>query len=604
MNSGSARQQKSSGDDTDPICNKSIIVPERVVAFANSFERKDRFWYVKSQIPTDLSIQVDDITFKAHKFPLISKCGYISSIELQPSASEDGYHHLKLENFPGGAETFETTLKFCYNLPLDLTPLNVAPLRCASEYLYMTEEFEDRNLISKTESFITFVVLSSWKDTLTVLRSCANLSSWAENLQIVRRCCDLLAWKACNDNNVPEEDVVDSNERCLHNDIATLRIDHFMRVITTMKAKRAKPEIIGKIIIKYAENCLPLIDEDLEGTRGYGLGKSELQFSVNREKMAGSSQEIKETIESLVSVLPPQSKAVSCHFLLRLLKTAMVYSASPALISDLEKRVGMVLEDANVCDLLIPNFKNEHQQQGPRIFEYFLMHEQQQQQQGPGKPSISKLLDNYLAEIAKDPCLSFTKFQVLAEMLPENAWKCHDGLYRAIDMFLKTHPSLSEHDKRRLCKTMNCEKLSLDACLHAAQNDRLPLRTIVQINTQVLFSEQAKMRMMMQDKQPETKEESSKNKRISRDIEIKTLKEELENVKKKLAEVQSDYNELQQEYEKLSSKQKSTQNWGSRWQKMKKSFQIKHEDNETRDKTRRLSSTGPRTSLRRRMSMS
>lgn len=73
-----------------------------------------------------------------------------------------------------------------------------------------------------------------------------------------------------------------------------------------------------------------------------------------------------------------------------------------------------------------------------RIFEYFLMHEQQQQhQQVPGKPSITKLLDNYLAEIAKDPYLHITKFQVLAEVLPENAWKCHDGLYRAIDMFLK-----------------------------------------------------------------------------------------------------------------------------------------------------------------------
>ncbi|EOA20590.1 hypothetical protein CARUB_v10000901mg [Capsella rubella] len=457
MNSASSGQLKSSGDDTetDPICNKSIILPKRVdVSLANSFEKKDRSWYVKSQIPTDLSIQVDDITFKAHKFPLISKCGYISSIELQPSPSESGGYHLKLENFPGGADTFETILKFCYNLPLDLNPLNVASLRCASEYLYMTEEFEAGNLISKTEAFITFVVFSSWRDTLTVLRSCASLSPWAENLQIVRRCCDLLAWKACNDNT--PEDVVDRNDRCLYNDIATLRTDHFMRVITTMKARRAKPEITGKIIMKYADNFLPIIDEDLEGIRGYGLGKNALQFSVKRERMEESSslgcQEHKETIESLVSVLPPEPGAVSCHFLLRLLKTAIVYTASPALISDLEKRVGMALEDANVCDLLIPNFKNEDQQKGAsspeaytiynvdvvhRIFEYFLMHEQQQQQQVPGMPSITKLLDNYLAEIAKDPCLPITKFQVLAEMLPENAWKCHDGLYRAIDMFLK-----------------------------------------------------------------------------------------------------------------------------------------------------------------------
>lgn len=28
---------------------------------------------------------------------------------------------------------------------------------------------------------------------------------------------------------------------------------------------------------------------------------------------------------------------------------------------------------------------------------------------------------------------------------------------------------------------MNSEKLSLDACTHAAQNDRLPLRTVIQV---------------------------------------------------------------------------------------------------------------------------
>lgn len=115
------------------------------------------------------------------------------------------------------------------------------------------------------------------------------------------------------------------------------------------------------------------------------------------------------------------------------------------------------------------------------------------------------------------------------------------------------------------------------------------------------------MRMMMQDKLLEKKEENSEgreDKQMSRDNEIKSLKEELENVKKKMAELQNDYNELQQEYEKLSSKQKSSHNWGLRWLKVKKSFQIKREDDETRDGARRRSSTGPRTSFRRRMSMS
>lgn len=80
-----------------------------------------------------------------------------------------------------------------------------------------------------------------------------------------------------------------------------------------------------------------------------------------------------------------------------------------------------------------------------RIVEYFLMHEQEQQQLPltSGKSSVSKLLDNYLAEVAKDPNLSITKFQVLAEALPEKARTCDDGIYRAIDTYLKVCRQLS-----------------------------------------------------------------------------------------------------------------------------------------------------------------
>lgn len=74
-----------------------------------------------------------------------------------------------------------------------------------------------------------------------------------------------------------------------------------------------------------------------------------------------------------------------------------------------------------------------------RIVEYFLMHEQQQMQmqQKSRKFNISRLLDSYIAEVATDPNLSIAKFQVLAELLPEHTRSFHDGLYRAIDTYLK-----------------------------------------------------------------------------------------------------------------------------------------------------------------------
>ncbi|XP_065874976.1 BTB/POZ domain-containing protein DOT3 isoform X2 [Euphorbia lathyris] len=610
---------QSSGSDSDGtsrVYDQSII--NVIEAAADSFQNKEHSWFVTSQIPTDLLVQVQDITFSVHKYPLLSKCGYIGRLELQPSISNFGYE-LKLESFPGGPETFEIILKFCYGLPLDLNPHNIAALRCAAEFLEMSEEFEDGNLIAKTEAFLTFVVLSSWKDTITVLKCCETLSPWAENLQIVRRCCDSIAWKAYRESSTTG-DVVDEDGWWFE-DVATVRIDHFMRIVTAAKAKGTKPEIIGKSIMCYASRWLPGIDAELEGLRGYGYGKNELQFSIlsgkNDDEGAAHIKEQKSIIESLVSLLPTQQEAVPCKFLLKMLKIAIVYSASSALISELEKRVGLTLENASVNDLLIPNYKTEdtmtkqseqHTMHNievvQRIMEYFLMHEQEQQLQSmPAKSNISKLMDNYLAEIARDPNLSITKFQVLAEALPENARTCDDGLYRAIDTYLKTHPSLSEHDRRKLCKVMSCEKLSLDACTHAAQNDRLPLRTVVQ----VLFSEQVKMRAAMREKEPIESGNNSEQEagQTSTETDIIALKTELENVKANMAELQRDYSQLQQEYEKLNKHHKNISAWSIGWKKIRVSSLFNRKiDGDESSEGRQRSNPLSKISLTRRQSIS
>ncbi|KAI4347211.1 hypothetical protein L6164_008043 [Bauhinia variegata] len=597
-------------------------VSDKVITLADTF-KKEPSWFITPQIPTDLSIQVQDITYNVHKYPLISKCGYIGRLEIEPSVSDSGFD-LKLDNFPGGSEAFEVVLKFCYGLPIDLNPYNIAAVRSASEFLEMTEELEDGNLISNTEAFLTFVVFSSWKDTITVLKSCETLSPWAENLQIVRRCCDSIAWKASKDSSTSADAAI-KQESWWFDDVATLSIDHFMRIIAAIRAKGTKPEIIGECIMHYAKRWLPEIGVELEGVKGYGHGKHELHFSIFRRKdkeNIGQSKQQKAIIESLVSIIPPQLEAVSCKFLLQILKMAMMYSASPVLTSDLEKRAGTVLEDAEVNDLLIPRYQNGDQGttvnllESPeectmydidvvqRIVEYYLMQEQQQihQQQKSSKFKISRLLENYLAEIARDPNLSIIKFQVLAELLPENARSCDDGIYRAIDTYLKTHPSLTEHDRRRLCKIMNCEKLSLDACTHAAQNDRLPLRTVVQI----LFTEQVKMRAATQEKEPTASGNNSEQEgnQSSADVDIKTLKVELENVKSKMAELLSDYSELQREHKNLSKKPKNAASgWNFGWRKNKKSIHTKPDGDENRDEQNRPDPV-TRVSSRRRRSIS
>ncbi|KAK0589943.1 hypothetical protein LWI29_020450 [Acer saccharum] len=198
------------------------------------------------------------------------------------------------------------------------------------------------------------------------------------------------------------------------------------------------------------------------------------------------------------------------------------------------------------------------------------------------KMRVARLVDSYLTEVARDRNLSLTKFQVLAEALPESARSCDDGLYRAIDSYLKAHPTLSEHERKRLCRVMDCQKLSIDACMHAAQNERLPLRVVVQ----VLFSEQVKIsntiatnslkeagdgqyqpmisnRKTLLEGTPQSFQEGW----ATAKKDINTLKFELESVKAKYLELQNDMENLQRQFDKIS-KQKQTSAWTSGWKKI------------------------------------
>ena len=60
-------------------------------------------------------------------------------------------------------------------------------------------------------------------------------------------------------------------------------------------------------------------------------------------------------------------------------------------------------------------------------------------------------------------------------------------------IFSQVHPNIKDSERYRLCKTIDCQKLSQEACSHAAQNERLP----VQMAVQVLYFEQIRLRNAM-----------------------------------------------------------------------------------------------------------
>ncbi|EAZ20552.1 hypothetical protein OsJ_36162 [Oryza sativa Japonica Group] len=76
---------------------------------------------------------------------------------------------------------------------VELTAWNVAPLRCAAEYLEMTEEHAEDNLTARVEAYLEQAVLRHSCEATKALKSREELLPHAEELGIVSRCVEAIS---------------------------------------------------------------------------------------------------------------------------------------------------------------------------------------------------------------------------------------------------------------------------------------------------------------------------------------------------------------------------------------------------------------------------
>lgn len=460
--------------------------------------------FVASELATDVVVYVGDVKFHLHKFPLLSKSYRLQKFILESNHSE--MDEVYINDFPGGPKAFEICAKFCYGMTVTLNAYNVVAARCAAEYLEMSEDVEKGNLIYKIEVFLNSSVFRSWKDSIIVLQTTKALFPWSEELKIVGRCIDSIASKTSVEPSLVNwsytysrrltDQIVELHQEKNQTvpsdwwveDICELDVDLYKGVIIAIKSKgRMSSELIEEALKAYAVRWLP---------ETYDALVSDDYMKRNRT-----------LVETLIWLLPTdKSSGCSCRFLLKLLKIVVLMEAGDLLKEELMSRISSQLHKATVKDLLIPA-------KAPcdtiydidlvkSLVSRFLVKEgaardpdtttECEEQNGEyllgcaSLLSLGKLVDGYLAEIASDPKLRISSFISLSMLLPEVARPAHDGLYTAIDIYLKEHPNLTKAEKKNICGLMDVRKLSTEASIHAAQNDRLPLRVVVQ----VLFFEQ------------------------------------------------------------------------------------------------------------------
>lgn len=146
----------------------------------------------------------------------------------------------------------------------------------------------------------------------------------------------------------------------------------------------------------------------------------------------------------------------------------------------LERLIGGMLDQAKVDDLLVSNNGSSGVYDVNLVLRLIRESNKVEGVCLERMKKVGGLIDKYLGEIAPDQNLKISKFLGVAESLPDCARDCFDGVYKAIDIYLESHPCLSLEERSRLCRCLNYEKLSLEACKDLAKNPRIPPRIAVQ----------------------------------------------------------------------------------------------------------------------------
>ncbi|KAL6899652.1 hypothetical protein ACP4OV_006310 [Aristida adscensionis] len=496
----------------------------------DTFFTSDSVRSVSTEVATDLQILVDGCLYHLHKFPLLSKCMLLQAL-CADSGGGSGGDAIELPGFPGGAEAFETCAKFCYGITITVSSRNLVPLRCAAAHLGMSEAADRGNLAAKLDAFLASCLLRRWKDALSVLHSTRHYGPLCEDIGVTSRCVDAVAALITNPDVALHARSTSASPWWAH-DVAELGVDLFWRIMVAVKATGAVHEkTVGDALKAYARRWLPNVAKDgLAADQpfdGADAGATVKQIATRHRLL----------LEKIVSLLPAERDAVSCGFLLKLLKAANILSASAASRAELVRRVAWQLEEAGVADLLIPSLSCVSEtlydvDAVAAILDEFVLRFAAAAPAAPalalsGSPDdspahsgghrrsrsaesvsfdgtrrsvsaapvsqgalvwVGRLVDGFLVEVAKDPNLPLDKLLAIAEAVPDSARPEHDGLYKVVDTYLKAHPEMSKSARKRLCRVLNCRKLSEKACAHAAQNELLPLRVVVQ----VLFFEHAR----------------------------------------------------------------------------------------------------------------
>ncbi|EAY72752.1 hypothetical protein OsI_00618 [Oryza sativa Indica Group] len=297
-------------------------------------------------------------------------------------------------------------------------------------------------------------------------------------------------------------------------------VENFARTVAAAKSRQlvgssaaSRPDMLASVLSHYAAKWLP--DVVAASSSSSSPATSASGRFLPPESPTATWLKKRLLLESLVAALPPDPPApgggggaaddgITCDFLLKLLRAGSMVGADAALLQELESRAARRLDQATLGAVMIPAFGHGYAcgtlLDVPLVLRLVRGFLKDAGAGGGGAAKagggggaaaarVARLVDAYLAEAALEAGLRPAEFEELARAVPAHARPADDALYRAVDTYLKAHASTSKEERKSLCRLIDARKLTAEAAAHAVQNDRLPVRSVLQ----VLFSEHGKL---------------------------------------------------------------------------------------------------------------
>lgn len=333
-------------------------------------------------------------------------------------------------DFPGGAESFELVSRFCYrNGHLTVMPSNVVLLHCAAKFMEVTR------VLQQTDKCMGEIRYWSWPELLLGLKQCQELETSSEADCLAAILMDALVEKLC----LTVEASPSSAASACSPDSSLFRFSCDSKSTESFKNSSVRLTWWFDEVLVLSPGLVETFLKLMVSRKFDNLIISRFLFYYQKVKFcSASSNEKRKILETTIDTLCViDQSCVPCKSLFGVLRLALGLNINKSSMNKLELMIGHQLDQATLDNLLVPSpLKSSHLYYVNLVLRFakaFL----DGARGGSQLKKVTNLIDQYIAEVAPDPCLKSSKFLSLLTLIPDSAREYHEEIYRAIDMYLE-----------------------------------------------------------------------------------------------------------------------------------------------------------------------